>query len=94
MFYLVTHKTNQIIRDDNGKPIITELNDSPEISAAIKKHGALWLETVPWKNTSSLRVHAELTSEDIEWLQAQDKQIPIHTINTVSKEAGGLFDFM
>lgn len=92
MFYLVTYKTNEIIRDDSGRPIITKSNDNQEISAAIKQYGALWVEPIPCENFASLTVpvHAKLTEEDLEWLNIAKPETVIPKI----KQNGGLFDFM
>ena len=43
MMFFVSSKTNEVIRDDNGKVIYANLNTDPICSDVIKKHGSVWL---------------------------------------------------
>lgn len=95
MFYLVSYKTKQIIRDEKGRPVISFLNVGPEISAAVKQYGAVWGEPVYQKAAAALTVHAKLTEEDMEYISS----IPTPTQPIVVRQkepemAGNLFDFM
>lgn len=92
MLYLVSYKTKEIIRDDNGNPVLSKTNHSPEISEAVKKYGPVWCDLVPWQNTSNLTYHAKLTKQDLDWINSitEIKQTP----KPISDTGNGLFDFM
>lgn len=94
MFYMISYTTKQILRDENGKPLLSRLNDSPEISDALKKHGPLWLEFINTKSYS-IPPKAALTQEDLLYIQTICPVTPQQPeVASVDNSSGGLFDFM
>ena len=72
MFYIVSYKTNHIIRDDQNHPVVVYTNASEVISNMVQLHGAIWLEPVYKQKAAALRRHGEddLTQDDLKYFES------------------------